>query len=252
MTNYEYTIPLMVFLVAYAVFEVPSNYFFKRIQAKSLDRLLEVCMGCLHDWAWSSTQLSDCDGCPLSAQHVRGELIHWSYFLPHLWVQDERTLYAGRRCPCLSNPGRRLWGRNRVRRWPYENYSRSCCLALAVHSRGYTLLPSFCSGMVYPTRLPGRNILALNFRVQTCSRSPRARGLQRPRVIPKLGNCESDNPRHAFLGPLHHQLRHIGALQLPLALHADITAGLCYEALQAQLMTVPPYAVAYVISIIAA
>lgn len=30
MTNYQYTIALMVFLVAYAVFEVPSNYFLKR------------------------------------------------------------------------------------------------------------------------------------------------------------------------------------------------------------------------------
>jgi MFS family permease len=32
MTNYEYTIALMVFLVAYAVFEVPSNYFLKKLK----------------------------------------------------------------------------------------------------------------------------------------------------------------------------------------------------------------------------
>jgi len=32
MTNYEYTIALMVFLVAYAVFEVPSNYFLKKFK----------------------------------------------------------------------------------------------------------------------------------------------------------------------------------------------------------------------------
>ncbi|KAF2756589.1 major facilitator superfamily transporter [Pseudovirgaria hyperparasitica] len=31
MTNYQYTIALMVFLVAYAIFEVPSNYLLKRI-----------------------------------------------------------------------------------------------------------------------------------------------------------------------------------------------------------------------------
>lgn len=32
MANYEYTIALMVFLVAYAVFEVPSNYFLKQLK----------------------------------------------------------------------------------------------------------------------------------------------------------------------------------------------------------------------------
>jgi sugar phosphate permease len=32
MTNYQYTIALMVFLIAYAVFEVPSNYFLKRMK----------------------------------------------------------------------------------------------------------------------------------------------------------------------------------------------------------------------------
>lgn len=30
MTNFQFTIALMVFLIAYAVFEVPSNYFLKK------------------------------------------------------------------------------------------------------------------------------------------------------------------------------------------------------------------------------
>jgi len=32
MTAFQYTIALMVFLVAYALFEVPSNYFLKRLR----------------------------------------------------------------------------------------------------------------------------------------------------------------------------------------------------------------------------
>lgn len=32
MTNYQFTIALMVFLIAYAVFEVPSNYFLKKMR----------------------------------------------------------------------------------------------------------------------------------------------------------------------------------------------------------------------------
>lgn len=32
MTNYQYIIALMVFLIAYAVFEVPSNYFLKKFK----------------------------------------------------------------------------------------------------------------------------------------------------------------------------------------------------------------------------
>jgi hypothetical protein len=32
MTAYQYTIALMVFLIAYALFEVPSNYFLKKLR----------------------------------------------------------------------------------------------------------------------------------------------------------------------------------------------------------------------------
>ena len=32
MTSYQYTIALMVFLIAYALFEVPSNYFLKKLR----------------------------------------------------------------------------------------------------------------------------------------------------------------------------------------------------------------------------
>lgn len=32
MTAYQYTIALMVFLIAYALFEIPSNYFLKRLR----------------------------------------------------------------------------------------------------------------------------------------------------------------------------------------------------------------------------
>ena len=32
MTTYQYTLALMVFLVAYAIFEVPSNYFLKKLR----------------------------------------------------------------------------------------------------------------------------------------------------------------------------------------------------------------------------
>ena len=32
MTTYQYTIALMVFLIAYALFEVPSNYFLKKMR----------------------------------------------------------------------------------------------------------------------------------------------------------------------------------------------------------------------------
>jgi MFS family permease len=32
MSTYQYTIALMVFLIAYAIFEVPSNYFLKKLK----------------------------------------------------------------------------------------------------------------------------------------------------------------------------------------------------------------------------
>ena len=47
MTNYQYIVALMVFLVAYAVFEVPSNYMLKRLRPSRWIAFLMVSWGAL-------------------------------------------------------------------------------------------------------------------------------------------------------------------------------------------------------------
>jgi sugar phosphate permease len=47
MTNSQYTIALMVFLVAYALFEVPSNYMLKRMKPSRWIAFLMLCWGIL-------------------------------------------------------------------------------------------------------------------------------------------------------------------------------------------------------------
>lgn len=47
MSNYQYTVSLMVFLVAYAVFEVPSNYMLKRLRPSRWIAFLMISWGAL-------------------------------------------------------------------------------------------------------------------------------------------------------------------------------------------------------------
>lgn len=47
MTSYQYTIALMVFLIAYALFEVPSNYFLKRLRPSRWIAFLMLSWGAL-------------------------------------------------------------------------------------------------------------------------------------------------------------------------------------------------------------
>lgn len=47
MTAYQYTVALMVFLIAYALFEVPSNYFLKRVRPSRWIAFLMFCWGAI-------------------------------------------------------------------------------------------------------------------------------------------------------------------------------------------------------------
>ncbi|KAF5721331.1 tartrate transporter [Fusarium globosum] len=58
MTNYDFTIALMVFLIAYALFEVPSNYFLKKMKPSRWIAFLmfawgtiTICLGAAHSYA---------------------------------------------------------------------------------------------------------------------------------------------------------------------------------------------------------
>jgi sugar phosphate permease len=57
MSNLDYTIALMVFLIAYALFEVPSNYFLKRMKPSRWISFLmfswgtiTMCLGAAHNY----------------------------------------------------------------------------------------------------------------------------------------------------------------------------------------------------------
>lgn len=47
MSNYDYTIALMVFLIAYALFEVPSNYFLKKLRPSRWIAFLMLAWGAI-------------------------------------------------------------------------------------------------------------------------------------------------------------------------------------------------------------
>lgn len=47
MTNFQFTIALMVFLIAYALFEVPSNYMLKRLKPSNWIAFLMLSWGAI-------------------------------------------------------------------------------------------------------------------------------------------------------------------------------------------------------------
>ena len=58
MSNYDFTIALMIFLIAYALFEVPSNYFLKKMKPSRWIAFLmfawgtiTICLGAAHSYA---------------------------------------------------------------------------------------------------------------------------------------------------------------------------------------------------------
>ncbi|ROV94274.1 hypothetical protein VMCG_08639 [Cytospora schulzeri] len=250
MTNYQYTITLMVFLVAYGLFEIPSNVLLKKLRPS---RWIAILM-----FGWGACSMG------LSGAHNYGTVVGVRfllgffeaglfpglvYYLTFWYKSDERSIRVAFILASATLAGAfggaiayGVGHMNQARdisawRWLFIiEGAPSCLSALFV----LFFLPD------YPET------------VKWLSQEERALALRRLQVEGSKGLLESKwwDDASATLVDWRlwgHYAVYFG-ISTPFSslslFTPSITAGLGYEDLQAQLMTVPPYAVAYVVQIL--
>ena len=126
MTNFQFTIALMVFLIAYALFEVPSNYMLKRLKPSNWIAFLMLSWGAItmglggvQNFA-SVTAVRFLLGvfeaglfpglvCEYCFRTKGCRILSDKYRLPHLLVSHGGALDKGGAHSCFSNARRRFW-----------------------------------------------------------------------------------------------------------------------------------------------
>jgi MFS family permease len=269
MTNYQYTIALMVFLVAYAVFEVPSNYFLKKLKPSRWIAFLmfgwgacTVGLGGARNYATVTAVrflLGMFEAGLFPGLVVSMKILKWidqsdnvlQYYLTFWYRARERSMRVAIILASATLAGAFggaiAYGVGHMKmvqglaawRWLFilEGIP-SCVSSIAV----WFILPD------YPEE------------ASWLSTSERELAVARLEQEGSKGDAPSLNWETAKATILDgrlwvHYIIYFG-ISAPFSslslFTPTITAGLGYENLQAQLMTVPPYAVAYVISIITA
>ncbi|KAH6652119.1 major facilitator superfamily domain-containing protein [Truncatella angustata] len=250
MSNYEYTIALMIFLVAYGLFEVPSNILLKRLRPSRWIAFLMFAWGActmglggVHSYA-SVTVVRF-----LLGVFEAGLFPGLVYYLTFWYTSSERSLrvafilasatlagaFGGAIAYGVGHmnqaAGLSAW------RWLFIiEGAPSCLSAVAV----WFLLPDFPED------------------VKWLNTAEKALATQRLGLEGSKGHDGGMTwaDAKATLGDLRlwgHYIVYFG-ISVPFSslslFTPSITAGLGYKDLQAQLMTVPPYAVAYVVQIL--
>ncbi|KAI4636754.1 hypothetical protein J4E93_010979 [Alternaria ventricosa] len=220
MTNYQYTIALMVFLVAYAVFEVPSNYFLKKLKPSR----------------WIAFLMFGWGACTIGL----GGANNYATVTAVRFLLASATLAGAFGGAIAYGVGhmKQVQGLSAWRWLFILEGIPSCVSSVAV----WLFLPD------YPEE------------ASWLSTSERELAVARLEKEGSKGDAPSLNWETAKATLLDgrlwvHYIIYFG-ISAPFSslslFTPTITAGLGYENLQAQLMTVPPYAVAYVVSIVTA
>ncbi|KAI4657037.1 uncharacterized protein J4E79_007652 [Alternaria viburni] len=252
MTNYQYTIALMVFLVAYAVFEVPSNYFLKKLKPSRWIAFL------MFGWGACTIGLGGANNYAtvtavrfLLGMFEAGLFPGLVYYLTFWYRAQERSMRVAIILASATLAGafggaiaygvghmKQVQGLSAWRWLFILEGIPSCVSSVAV----WLFLPD------YPEE------------ASWLSTSDRALAVARLEKEGSKGDAPSLNWETARATLLDgrlwvHYIIYFG-ISAPFSslslFTPTITAGLGYENLQAQLMTVPPYAVAYVVSIVTA
>ncbi|KUI55838.1 hypothetical protein VP1G_03218 [Cytospora mali] len=250
MTNYQYTIALMVFLVAYGLFEVPSNVLLKKLRPSRWIAIL------MFGWGACSMGLSGAHnyGTVVGVRFVlgifeAGLFPGLVYYLTFWYKSDERSIrvafilasatLAGAFGGAIAYGVGHMNQSHGISAWRWLfiiEGAPSCLSALFV----LLFLPD------YPET------------VAWLSGEERTLALRRLHIEGSKGLHKSNwwQDTKATLVDWRlwgHYAVYFG-ISTPFSslslFTPSITAGLGYEDLQAQLMTVPPYAVAYVVQIL--
>ncbi|KAJ5626536.1 hypothetical protein N7528_003963 [Penicillium herquei] len=249
MTDYQYIIALMVFLIAYAVFEVPSNYLLKKLRPSRWISFLMLSWGAITMGLGGTHSFSQVAGIRFLLGAIEAGLFPGLvYYLTFWYTSSERSLrvalilasatLAGAFGGAIAYGVGHMNGASGLSAWRWLfiiEGAPSCASAFLV----WFILPD------YP---------------ETCNfltSEEKALAAQR------LSVEDTDSERKSMTWSdaksvltewrlYAHYLIYFG-ISTPFSslslFTPTIVAGLGYENLEAQLMTVPPYAVAYVVTV---
>ncbi|KAF1961256.1 MFS general substrate transporter [Byssothecium circinans] len=249
MTEYQYTIALMVFLVAYAVFEVPSNYFLKKCKPSRWIAFLMFSWGACTIGLGGATNYATVTAVRFLLGMFEAGLFPGLVFYLTFWYgTKERSMrvaiilasatLAGAFGGAIAYGVGHMKNVQHLAAWRWLFILEgipSCVSSIAV----WFLLPD------YPEE------------ASWLSTPERELAVARLEFDGSKGSAPSLNWETAKATLLDwrlwiHYIIYFG-ISAPFSslslFTPTITAGLGYSGLQAQLMTVPPYAVAYVVSI---
>ncbi|KAL1593164.1 hypothetical protein SLS60_010772 [Paraconiothyrium brasiliense] len=249
MTNYQYTIALMVFLVAYAVFEVPSNYFLKKCKPSRWIAFLMFSWGaCTIGLGGAQNYATVTAVRFLLGMFEAGLFPGLVYYLTFWYRAEERSMRVAIILASATLAGAFggaiAYGVGHMRlvsglaswRWLFilEGIP-SCASSVAV----WLFLPDYPEEAKWLT---------------TAERELAVARLEKQGSKGDAPSLTWGSAKETLLDArlwIHYVIYFgISAPFSSLSLFTPtITAGLGYENLQAQLMTIPPYAVAYVVSI---
>ncbi|CRG83344.1 putative transporter C1002,16c [Talaromyces islandicus] len=249
MTNYEYTIALMVFLIAYAVFEVPSNYLLKKLKPSRWIAFLMLSWGAITMGLGGSKNFGQVTGIRFLLGVIEAGLFPGLVYYLTFWYRvSERSIRVALILASATLAG--AFGGAIAYGVGYMNQSHglsawrwlfiiegapSCASALLV----FFILPDYpeTSGWLNADE---KELARHRLEVEGSKGSAKAMSWADAKCVLVDWRLYAHYAIYFGISTPFSSL----SLFTP-----SITAGLGYENLQAQLMTVPPYAVAYVVTV---
>ncbi|KAF7181511.1 hypothetical protein CNMCM7691_000729 [Aspergillus felis] len=252
MTSYQYTIALMVFLIAYALFEVPSNYFLKKLRPSRWIAFLMLSWGACTMGLGGTHNFAQVTGLRFLLGVMEAGLFPGLVFYLTFWYRhSERSMRVALILASATLAGAfggavayGVGHMNQVHgisawRWLFIiEGAPSCASAVLV----WFFLPDYPESARWLTQ-EERDLAAQ--RLQTEGSKGAAKAMTGEDAKAVLTDWRLYAHYAVYFG--------ISAPFSSLSLFTPaITSGLGYTNLRAQLMTVPPWAVAYVVTTAAA
>ncbi|KAF2501237.1 putative MFS transporter [Lophium mytilinum] len=249
MSNFQYTIALMVFLIAYALFEVPSNILLKRLSPSKWIAFLMLSWGAVTMGLGGAHSYGAVTAIRfLLGVFEAGLFPGLVYYLTFWYRTDERSIrvaailasatLAGAFGGAIAYGVGHMNGTSKLSAWRWLFILEgipSCLSSIFV----FFFLPD------YPET------------AQWLTPSERANAISRLRLEGSKGSARTTwkEARETLTDwRLYAHYAIYFGISTPFSslslFTPSITSGLNYKGLQAQLMTVPPYAVAYVVTLL--
>ncbi|KAL3436356.1 major facilitator superfamily domain-containing protein [Aspergillus tetrazonus] len=248
MSSYEYTIALMVFLIAYALFEVPSNYFLKKLKPSRWIAFLMLSWGAVTMGLGGAHNYAQVTGLRFLLGVLEAGLFPGLvYFLTFWYRTSERSMRVALILASATLAG--AFGGAIAYGVGHMNQAQglSAWRWLFIIEGAPSLASAFLVWFILPDYPESASWL---------SEEEKALAAQRLAVEGSKGGAKAMTWQDAKEILLEwrlyaHYLVYFG-ISAPfssLSLFTPaITSGLGYTSLNAQLMTVPPWAVAYVVT----